>query len=989
MDPVGARPLVRDPGAASFVPGYSITAELLRDNGRVIYRGQHNATGRSVLIRMLAPESEDEAARATLRLEEGLLARIDLPGVARSCGIDERGPSIALILEDVGGELLRSRLARGRLDPPTFLAIAVPLTRVTAELHRRSILHGDLHPGTILVDPEHERVSLIDLSFAARPGPRSGPAGPLKGAIAYMAPEQTGRTGREVDHRSDLYALGVTFYEMLTGRRPFDSNDPLAIVHAHLAQKAVPPSELDPAIPGPLSDIVMKLLAKAPEDRYQSGFGLEADLACCCSEWKASGRIEPLVTGRLDVPDRPVVPQQLYGRQAETTALREAFERAGEGRLQFLLVSGYAGIGKTSLIRELQRFVEPGHGHFVSGKFDQIARVPYGGLVQALEALVGQLLTEGDQQLSVWRSRLDTELGTGAAVLAELIPGIQALVGSQPPPPAVGPMEAQNRFRLVMQKFLVALSTAREPLAMFLDDLQWADSASLDLLQPLLTNRGPRLLLIGAYRDNEVDAAHPLARTLGALGAASVPVQRLALGPLELPELALLIRDTLQGRLSDAEPLARLVLQKTGGNPFFVIQFLTALWEAPLFLFDYDRGTWTFDLEAVARANVTDNVVDLMTQKIQRLPHKAQTALMLAACIGNRFERDTLAIVSQQRPEDTVDDLAEAVREGLILQAGADGFIFLHDRVQQAAYALIPAGRKQHVHLTVGRLLLERASHPVDDPRLFEIANHLNLGSGLITGDAERLALARLNLAAARKSKASTAYQAALGYHRAGTSLLGDGDWEIHYELVFALHLGVAECEYLSGDFESADRSFTRLYGRARTRLDRAKVYELEILQYESLSRYDDAIRVGKEALRQFGLDFPSGPEATATALQAELAAIHGLLRDGNIESLLDLPLMADPETRAVMRLLSFMHTPLYLSADQELTLLNTATMVRLSLAHGNTEESAYAYALHAMHVGPILGQFQAGYEFGSLALRLSERFAVPGVRARVLMNLG
>jgi predicted ATPase len=575
-------------------------------------------------------------------------------------------------------------------------------------------------------------------------------------------------------------------------------------------------------------------------------------------------------------------------------------------------------------------------------------------------------------------------------VLGDVIPEIELILGTLAPPPPVGPTEAQNRFRLVFQNFIRALAQPEHPLVVFLDDLQWADSATLSLLEHVLTSPDVGFLfVIGAYRDNEVDASHPLNRTLRRLESGGVQLHRLLLGPLRLEDLTLLVRDAVRSELSEAEPLASLVLQKTGGNPFFVLQFLKSLRRERLLDFDYARGRWTFRMDAIAGAAMTDNVIDLMTRKIQRLSPKTQHALTLAACIGNPFDANTLAIVSEQSADAAAQDLAEALSEGLVLPAAsaARSYEFLHDRVQQAAYTLIPEERKQLVHLTVGRLLRARWDPATAEERLFDVVHHLNLGRGLITDEAERLALARLDLAAGRKAKSSTAYQAALGYFRAGVDLLAERHWDAEPDLTLALQLEAAECDYLGGDFERAERGFDRLLTRARTRLDKARIHCLKILQYEHTSRYSDAIRAGRDGLALFGMAFPDVPGDRQAALDAELSAIDRLLEGRTIDSLIDLPTMTDPEIRAVMQLRSTLHTSCFLSGDKPLTLLNNAAMIRLSLIHGNIAESAYAYVLHAaMLVGPIREDYRRAYEFGLLALRLNERLHDPALRAKVLM---
>ena len=973
--------------------GYSIVEEVHGGRRRVLYRARHPRDGARVLLSTFVNPFPTSAETAALRREGELLASLAGPGIVRCHGLENVADRCALVLDDSGGTTLQAHLAGRRLATGEFLELALALADIAVWLHQHQVIHLDLTPWSFLVDPETRTPTLVECHLAVRAG--AAPADPRTDAaedgLAYTSPEQTGRTSRPADARSDLYSLGVIYYEMLTGRRPFESTDPLEILHGHIARRPTPPEELAPEVPAALGTIVMRLLEKSPEHRYPSAAGLRADLADCLAEWRRTAGVSARA-GDAGLHDRLEIPRRLYGREEELNRLTAALDRAAGGAVELIMVSGYAGIGKTALIRELYDPAARPRGFLAAGKFDQIVRIPYGALIQAFRGLLQHILGEDEIQLAEWRARLAERLGAGAAVLAEVVPQIELLLGRQPPPPQLGPSEARNRFRLAVQQFVGALAWEQHPLVIFLDDLQWADSATLDLLEPLLASSDvAHLLVIGAYRDNEVDAAHPLARTLADLEGAGVRLRRVLLGPLTLPDLARFLGDTLRGAASAQAPLARLVWEKTGGNPFFVIQFLEALHRSGLVTFNYEQRAWTFDMETIGRAGMTDNVIDLMAGKIQRLTPKARNALTLGACIGNRFDLVTLAIVSRQSADDAASDLAEAVDEGLLLPAGGQddvpAYAFLHDRVQQAAYTVIPDDRKHLVHLAVGRLLLERWTPATAEARLFDIAHHLNLGRGLIADPVERLTLARLDLQAAWRAKASTAYQAAGGYIRAALDLLGPDTWESEYELTLAIHLEAAECEYLTGDDAEAERLMGVLLSRARTRLDRARVHRLRIVRFEYLTRYADAIAVGREALTLFGLSFPDDAEAKNRAVEAGTAAIARALGGRSIASLIDLPALADPEIKALMQLLAALHTPCYLAGDKALTLLNTATMVHLSLMHGNTEESALAYVLYAMYVGPILGEYQTAYEYGRLALGLHERLPEPGLHARVLMN--
>ncbi len=995
------------------IPNYEIFHELAGNDWYSLYKGRRIEDQTPVLLKTLRRNQLGDADLELLEREFETLRELLIDGVPRVFELLRHDGGCWLVLEDRGGLPLQALMASQRANLDFFFTVSIQLAAILSKLHRHYIIHRNVNPRSVVFNSTTGEVQLNDFSFASGAAAESHwllPHRLSSEALPYISPEQTGRMNRVTDHRTDFYSLGATLYELLTGVRPFRYDDPLEIIHGHIAKTPLAPAEVEPTIPGPVSEIIMKLLSKTAEHRYQSALGLKEDLEACEEQWTTYRRIGPLALGQRDVPDQFVISQRLYGRDREVEQLLANLEGVCEGGTAMMLVSGYAGVGKTSLIQELYKPIVRQRGYFISGKVDQIARsTPFGALIQAFRAFIQQLLTESEDRLEAWRSRLSEALDVNGGVIAEVIPEIELILGKQPVSPALAPTESQNRFRLVFQNFVGAIARKEHPLVIFLDDLQWVDSATLNLFQPLLTSPDiTHLFLIGAYRDNEIDAAHPLVRALGALELEGVRLHQMSLRPLELKDLMLLIRDTLHCGLSDVDPLARLVSQKTGGNPFFVIQFLKALWREKLIEFDYDKGHWTFQIDAIAAGGITDNVVDLMTRKIQRLSPKAQQALTLGACIGNQFELSTLAIVSRQSPEEAAVDLKEAIQEGLILATAAErgtriedrgsvgegnvqssilnlqSYSFLHDRVQQAAYALIPTEGKELVHLDLGRLLLERADLENTDEKLFDVAHHLNVGRSLITVEAERIALARINLSAGQKAKSSTAYEAALEYLTAGLNLICEEQWESDYPLAFALYLEAAECEYLCGNFEEAEKRFELLIGRAVTSLDKARVYRLRSVQYENMSRYGDAVAIARESLALFGVSFPDSLEGKEAALESEIQTIQSLLGERSIESLVDLPVMTDAETRMVMNILTDLWSSAYIVGDPVLARLISATMVRLSLVHGNTEESAYGYVTHAITVGPVRQDYKSAYEFGRLALQVNGRFDDSKRRAKI-----
>lgn len=981
---------------------YELTATLAGDAHFVLHRGRRTRTGAAVLIklpRVLPPRSADAAA---LRRECALA--LELPGAAILLPrIVELESGSALVMEDPGGMPLSALHGAGPAGAATALAVGEQLAEALDALHRRGLVHRGLRPEAVLFDPAAAAAWLIDLGDACAASACAAPgAGPVldRTRLLYAAPEQSGRVDHGVDARSDLYALGVLLYELLCGTPPFAADDALELIHRHIAATPAAPCALDPGIPQPLSAIVMRLLAKAPDERYQSARGLAADLQLCARAWRERRHIDEFPLGRHDARGKLTMPSRLYGRDAAVARLAAAFERCGVARYgpgQLLLVEGYAGVGKTALIQQLVRPIVRQRGYFVSGKFDQVARgMPFGALIQAFGALVQQLLTESEAQLAVWREALATALGANGGVLAEVIPEIEFIVGPQAVPVALGSAEAQNRFQRVLQNFVAAIARPQHPLVIFLDDLQWADAATLTMLEPLLAGgESPSLLLIGAVRDNELDAAPRLARALAALTAAGVELQRITLGPLQADELVELVADTLHCSPEAAAPLARLIGQKTGGNPFFVTQFLQALERDGQLRFDVASGRWQFRMEEIAAAPLADNVIELMTRRIQGLPAKAQYALTLAACIGNRFDAPTLSIVSEQTAAQTATDLKQALDAGLIVAAALRGtapdevssYAFLHDRVQQAAYALIPEERRRMVHLTVGRLLRARRSPEGPEAHGFDVVQHLNQGRELITRRDERLEVARLNLEAGRKAKSSTAHDTALELFEAGIQLLDETAWQQDYALCFALHLEAAESRTLCGQFDAALAHTAALLPRAASALDRARVIRLRSLQYENLACYADAIATTCEALALFGLSFPATQTDKIDALEREIETIASLRGDRDIAALAALPPMSDPPTQMVAVMLTDIWSAAYLNGDATLARLISATLVRLSLQHGNAPESAYGYVTHAISVGADRGDPAQAFAYGCLALEVNRRFDDLRRRAKILQQ--
>ena len=822
------------------------------------------------------------------------------------------------------------------------------------------------------------------------PRERQAPAPPevIAGTLAYMAPEQTGRMNRSIDARSDLYALGVTLYEMLTGELPFAASDPMEWVHCHIARQPAPPDERAAGIPGPLSAIVMKLLAKNAEDRYQTAAGLTVDLRKCLAEWESHRRIEPFPLGASDVPDRLMAPEKLYGREHEIETLLGAFDRVvANGETELVLVSGYAGIGKSSVVNELHKALVPSRGLFASGKFDQYKRdIPYATLAQAFRSLIRSILGESAAELGRWRGALNEALGPNGQLIANLVPELELVIGKQPSAADLPPQDAKNRFQMVFRRFIGVFARKEHPLALFLDDLQWLDAATLDLIQHVVTHPEVRYLqLVGAYRDNEVDGAPPLIRMFDAIRKAGIRVEEIVLTSLGLDDIRRLVTDALHCEPERARPLAQLVHEKTGGNPFFSIQFLTALQEEGLLAFDPVAPAWRWEINRIRASSYTDNVADLLVKKMRRLSVPAQDAMKQFACLGNVAEIATLTLVFRETEEATHAALLEAVNAGLVFQSD-NTYKFLHDRIQQAAYSLIPEERRVEAHLRIGRALLAnmRADELAD--HLFDVASQLNRGAAQLIDRDEKAQVATIDLRAGRRAKTSAAPASARVYLAAGMDLLDERDWVSQYELMFYLWLERAECEVLIGNFDKAEQLIGELLHRAISKVDRAAAYHLKVQSHVLRSENQQAVDSALTCMSLFGIDLSAHP--TWEQVQAEYEIVWRILDGRPIESLIDLPLMTDPELQAAMRVLSELTPAAYLT-DLNFCCLLMCRLVTVGIQDGMNAASAHACGYWGTLLGPIFHRYSEARCFASLACDLVEKHGFIAFRARAQYSMG
>ena len=957
-----------------------------------LYRARCLQDGTPVLLRQLDPWHANPVQSARFKREYQLLQSLDVAGLVKPIALIDEHDRLAAIHEDFPGESLAAVLAEGMLlELPICLRIACHLARALDGIHAAHIIHQDIRPANILIERHSGEVRLMNFSIALASEHDTALREDQIASVgdwAYISPEQTGRMNRPVDYRTDFYSLGITLYQMLTGRLPFQGSDPLEWMHCHIARSPQPPHEISPSIPEAVSAIVMKLLAKLPEDRYQSAQGLQADLARCLAQWQASGRINPFALGANDVSNRFHIPHKLYGREQEIATLLDAFEHmAASGQPGLVTVSGYAGIGKSALVHELHKPIVCEHGHFLSGKFDQLMRdIPYATLTQAFRDLVQQLLAESEARIANWRQQIQAAVGINGQLIVDVLPQVEFIIGKQAPVPALPPAEAQNRFRMVLQRFMSVFCSKEHPLVIFLDDAQWADAASLQFIEDLLIRSDARyLLLITAYRDNEVSAAHPLMATLETIRKNGTAVTDLWLAPLSVKDLNRLVVDTLHASLSTCAPLTALVFSRTEGNPFFFTQFLDALYKEGVLRHSSKEQAWCWDLEQIRGRNFADNVADLMAGKLRRLPGSTQEVLQLAACLGNKFDLHHLALVSGLTEEETGQRLSAAVHEDLILRSGGRGK-FLHDRIQQAAYTLIPETRHAEIHLRIGRMLVEFLTADEIDTYLFDVANQFNRGAALLAEPHEKAQVARIDLRAGRKAKASAAYASACVYLGAGMALLDDMDWGHQYELLFPLWLERAECEFQSGHFDVAEQLIVTLLQNAAFKVDQAAVYRLKVSLHVMKAENLQALESGLACLRQLGIDLPLHP--TQEQVQAEYEQVWQALGERSIEDILDLPLIDDPEILAAMDVLMAIGTVTVL-IDVRLYFLRMCRLVNLSLQHGAASASGYAYVCFGIMLCQTVRRYDEGYRFGRLGCELVEKHGFIAYKAQTYNAMG
>ncbi len=990
-----------------MIPGYELEAKLYESASTVVYRGRRIEDMRPVVLKSMKTQMPGPSEVGRFKNEYEILRALKIEGVTSALNLEEHDHRHIIVFDDFQGVPLRTMISNNGLKLKAFLQLAGKITEILGEIHESDIIHKDINPSNILIDLETQQVKIIDFGISTSLSheiPSVKSPNLLEGTLAYISPEQTGRMNRLVDYRTDFYSLGATFYHLLLGKLPFESKDALEMIHAHIAKSPRPPHIRKKDVPLPVSDIIMKLLAKNAEDRYQSSRGLLEDLNRCYHQLEFFGKIDRFPLAQKDRSDKLNIFRKLYGREREVELLADDFEKAREGGRRLLLVTGYSGVGKTSLVREVNRSSALTGGFFISGKFDQFQKdMPYRALVRAFQELVRRLLMEPEKKLAEWKKAVLGALGVNASVILEVIPEMEMIVGPQPPAPVLGPTEAQNRFQLLFQNFVRVFCNPGRPLVLFLDDLQWADSASLKLIKLMTTDEGAsNLLIIGAYRDNEVQLGDPLHLFFESLQKEGFEFNRLKLAPLTSENIRQWMAEILHSGKDSVIALSDLVLKKTGGNPFFTALFIKSLHSEKLLRFNAQAGEWQWDLPAIQRMDITDNVADLLFSKIARFSGETQEALRVASAIGGQFGLDAIDYVLDKNREQIAKSLTAPIREGVLMPIDEDYFIgdaaptmffdeiagsyrFSHDKIRKVVYSMIESEDRSALHHRIGRFLIENTPQEKQEDKIFRIVNQLNLGIESIDDSREREQLARLNLKAGQKAKISAAFEPALHYFHSGIDALSGEGWEKDYEMSLSLFVEAAEAAYLSGHYDQMERLAEVVFEKARDFLDKVKIYEVKIQALKAQYRFREAIDTAKDVLKLLGVVVPK--KATQMHVGLSYLSTRLMIAGKNMAELAETGTMQDPFKLAAMRIMMSVGPALYF-ADPLLLRFLTVKMVKYSLKYGHAPSSAFSYTVFGMFLCGTAGAIAIGHQFGSLALSIMEKSRISEHRTRTELML-
>ncbi|MES0490698.1 MAG: EAL domain-containing protein [Leptospirales bacterium] len=998
------------------ISGYTLIEKLHKSQQTLVYRAIRQKDKVSVILKILASKYPTARDIARLHREYDIMQTLHIDEVAHAYGVERVNNTSMIVLEDVGGQTLKNIISSRKMDIKLFLEVAIQMTEIIGKIHKNSIIHKDLKPDNIIFNQKDNTIKIIDFSISSsfpKESKQKRSFNQIEGTLAYVSPEQTGWMNRLVDYRTDFYTLGITFYQMLTGAPPFKSSDPLELIHAHLAKQPEDLVTINPDVPQIVSDFVIKLLSKNAEDRYKTTGGMKFDLENCLKQLNKTGSIEKFVLGKKDISDRFQIPQKLYGREIDLKKIQDAYTRASKRTAEMVLISGEPGVGKSVLVQEMYKPVVQRNGFFISGKFEQYKKdIPYNAFIAAFEDLVNQVLTRNSDQIDIWKASILEILGNNAQVITNMVPKLELITGKQTDLIELTSVELQNRFHLIVQNFVSVFATQENPLVIFIDDLQWADSSSLKIIEILMTNPEFRhLLFIGAYREKEVSNNLILANTLKKIKefrhnyslytGRKLPVENIRVEAIGVDAISELILDTLSCTKKEAGKLAELVLLQTAGNPFFVNHFLVAIHNDGLIWYEQTNNRWTWEIDKIKKKGFTDNVIQLMALSIEKASVETAEILQLASCIGIHFDLESLAILQKKDKAIVKAELAEAINEEFILLVEDDEvdtgnlyFQFQHDQILFTAYSMIENKRKREIHLKIGQLLIHNLAQKEDsmfsvtglasigdhasnendfnklahwiETDIFAIVNHINIAFSEIVEKDENLGVIVLNLLAAKKARKSVAFESALDYFSIALKLLSKNFWKSHYFLSIQLYTEAAECEYVNANFARAEELCQVIIKQAHSVIDKVKVFEINIASLTPQNKFKEAIESGQNALIQLGIKIPKKPNQFSP-LPDIVSAYLKMSR--KMDRLIELPRMEDPEKLAAMNIMGELVAPSFISVPELFPVLSLK-MVHLTLKYGLTNQSAFAFVSFGVILSSGLGNYEGGDKMANLALK-------------------
>jgi PAS domain S-box len=988
---------------------YEVICELHSGLRSKIYKGKRILDGYPVIIKVVNKEYQSNEDMKLLQKEFEIGKKIKSSNVIKYLDIVKVKCGYAIVEEYFNSETIQELNKSYVFKPKEFLSIAIRICNGLKKIHAKNIIHGSINPSNILYEQKNGEVKIIDFSNAKYLSNENyilKKNNTLKESLNYISPEQTGRINRTIDYRSDFYSLGITFYEMLTGRLPFEFKDTMEIIYNHVAKEPKNIEDFNLDIPKAVSKIILKLIAKNPEERYKSVSGLKRDLEKCLIQMENNSN-EDFELGKYDFSENFFLPQKLYGRCNEIQTLINSFHRISTGSSELVLVSGSSGIGKSTLVKEVFNSVYEENGYFIIGKFEQLQNdnIPYSAILKALDNFINQLLLESSRKLEVWKENILQAVGNNGQVIIDVLPNLELIIGKQQPVPQLGVVETQNRFNIVFENLIQSIASKEHPLVIFIDDLHWADYASLNFIRMITTNESIKnLLVIGAYRDNDINSIYSSMSLINELIENNIVTKVINLKELQENDLQLMLEETLVSFEPDfisLKELAGFIHNKTLGNPFFVIQFLKDIYDYGYIWFDYKCMKWCFNIEEIEKLNLTENVIEFLDNKIKTLEQKTIENLKYGACIGNEFDLNTLTLVSGELCEIILDSLKQAFEIGLIyinkdenLKQAQETIIynFVHDHIQQIVYSMISEEERCAIHLKLGHIYLKKCTDLNNSEQVFKIVRQLNAGSAIITDESEKIELSELNLKAGIIAKKSSAYSSAYVYFKYGIKLLSDNGWKEYYDLTLQLYLNIAAVANLTNRYKEVDKYIDSVFSNGKTLLDKIEAYKIRIEVCKAQLSLKEAMNISLSVLKTLGIYIPSEPKKIE--LEEAFEVTWNVISRIEIDKLINMPSMKDPMKLAAMQIL-LISSPVAYQLDSMLGQIVTFKMAELTAKYGNCTFAPVVYSFYSaalcslidnIELGNKLDEYiEFGYKLGRVSIKLAENSSMKQYKSVVL----